>query len=110
MEEKKRNQCFIFLMVVGTVLLFFPLLTLGIMHNDELLARYWSMLRGKGIFDSFIYRTSSGKRTGYVLPGSACDTDSGVYRKIKILLSNLAGSYSYIQYWIICKTDRRDFS
>lgn len=43
MEEKKRNQCFIFLMVVGTVLLFFPLLTLGIMHNDELLARYWSM-------------------------------------------------------------------
>ena len=109
MEEKKRNQCFIFLMVVGTVLLFFPLLTLGIMHNDELLARYWSM-RGVKEFLTHSYTTSSGKRTGYVLPGSACDTDPGVYRKIKILLSNLAGSYSYIQYWIICKTDRRDFS
>ena len=43
MNERKKNQCFIFLMVIGAFLLFFPLLTLGVMHNDELLARYWSM-------------------------------------------------------------------
>ena len=50
MEQNKKIGIMCRILIAG-VLVYFPLMSAGVMHNDELLARYWSMRGVKDFFE-----------------------------------------------------------